>query len=152
MIKEYSDLNDKQKRIYYKNIIISTVFAFVPFFLALIIIISISFIIISIDIQEPINLVDINNSTDITNSTNNIKQYGDLEFSDHLLVFGFLIVIVVTIYGFIIMGFDMGYYMTKKLGVVTDLDLDKAEKKVKKIKNVLDQYEGESQNFEDVST
>ena len=126
MIKEYSDLSDKQKIIYIKRSVIEGICLVLP----LIVWFSLFFIVASTMIQSGTQNGLQTNSTQITDKE--IKS-SSIDGSGILLAIGGFGSIV----GLMFFGSHIGYRLSDKLGLYTDFELEAAERRLKEIQEKL---------------
>lgn len=106
MNKDYSDLSDRQKLIYIKRLAVILITGLTPvLFLC-------GFILI-IDDYHDMNIDDSN--------------YEGLQIVIPVLIIG-------SIMGVMFMGLEVGYYLAEKMNLYTDINLERVEKRLKKIK------------------
>lgn len=104
MNKDYSDLSDRQKLIYIKRGVVLTCCTILPFILF-----------VGVFLAMP-------NSDFITS-----------EPSDAVKI-GAAMIFLFTVWGMMLIGLALGYYLVEKMNLYTEINLDKAEKRVKRIK------------------
>ena len=106
MNKDYSDLSDRQKLIYIKRLTIIIITGVIP-------VLFLTGFILIVDDYHDMNIDDSN--------------YEGLQFVLPVLI-------MCSIIGVMFIGLEFGYYLVEKMNLYTDINLERVEKRLKKIK------------------
>ncbi len=125
MRKEYADLPDKQKIVYYKRGVVYGIFVVLPIL-----------ILFGSLLGIMMSYTPASTETRATNSTQTtpIKQNTGL---DYVLTL-FFIISIAGLLGFTTLGTALGDWVCSKLNLYTDFQLEEAERKVAEIKRALE--------------
>jgi len=128
--KEYSDLPAEQKLVYIKRTIIVACVSIIPIIIVLVVGFSMMF-----SLAEMINEINMNS----TNSTIIDDEIKDEEYESEmsLLAVGFLVAFLIIIFALIEFGSSYGNEVADRLKLYTDLDVERLERKIAKVKEVL---------------
>lgn len=127
--KEYSDLPAEQKLVYIKRIVVIGIVTLIPLIIVLVVGFSLMF-----SMAETLNELNENH----TNSTALDEEIKDAEYTNEIGVYaiGLLLAFMIVILALIEAGSSYGNELANKLKLYTDLDVERLERKLAKIKEV----------------